>query len=630
MLSKIRENSQGVFAWIILILICVPFALWGIQNYVGGGSEAVIISVDGQEFFQQEVNQAYAQYSQNNSARNIPEAIMKKQALDKLIQDELLWQFAQTQNLVASDKAAKTFIKSLEYFQTDDEFDKAIYKAQLASQRISSAEFINRIKKVLVMAQFKRSVIESNFATEKDLEYFFKIQNQQRSIEVISIALEKLKQPPANEEIEKYYQQHQDNYLTAEQVAIEYVELSLDELAKQVKPSEEQLKTYFEKQKYQYISKERRKISHILFAFNKESKNDDKQQLKRALEAKQALEHKSFSVLATEVSDDELTAAKGGDLGLFNVGVMEKSFEDVASSLKLGEVSEPVKSAFGYHLIKVTELVPSEAPSFNEIKDKISTAFKKTEAENTFYQLGETLAEVSYENPNSLQAVAEALAITIEKTKLFPKNPVAGEINKQAIFSHPKIIKMAFSENVLQGNNSEPIDIGTDSLIVLRLLEHKPATLKALKDVKASIVKAMLHTQSIQIAKDKAEKIKTAVINGQSMQAVATENSLTVKKFPSLTRTSSDVTSPIRQAVFNAAKPVAEKPTVLSVADTSGSQTIINLLTVQEGVMSEDDKAKAKLAKTNMSRAFGQTDFIAIIENLQKNAEVIVNTNKES
>ena len=334
MLLKIREKSQGVFAWIILLLICVPFALWGIQNYVGGGSEKAIATVGDKDFFQQDLNRAYAQYSQNLQGVNFDEKEIKKQALEKLIKDEVLLQYVESEGLVVTDQAARDFIKGLDYFQTDGKFDNKQYKALLASQRMLPAEFVSKIKKALVMEQFQRSVMESSFATEKDIEGFFKIQNQKRDVEVAAVALEKVVEQPSEQEINDYYQQNQSAYQTVERVAIEYVELSLAELAKQIKPSPEQLKSYYQEQKDLYTTKERRKISHILFAFTKDAGNDAVQ-LERALKAKKALENKEFSVLAAEVSDDKLTAAKGGDLGLFNVGVMEKAFEDAASSLQL-------------------------------------------------------------------------------------------------------------------------------------------------------------------------------------------------------------------------------------------------------------------------------------------------------
>ncbi len=621
MLLKIREKSQGVFAWVILLLICVPFALWGIQNYVGGASEDAIVVVGDKEFYQQDINRAYSQFSQNIQGANFDEKAVKAQALDKMIKDEVLLQYVENEGLVVTDQAARDFIKGLEYFQTDGKFDNKQYKAMLATQRMAPSEFVGKIKKALVMEQFQRSVVESGFATEKDIDNFFKIQNQKRDVEILAVALEEITEQPTVEEIDEYYQQNQNSFLTVEQVAIEYVELALDDLAKNVEPSAEQLATYYEEQKDLYTTKERRKISHILFSFTKDSGSDN-DQLERALKAKAELVGKDFAVLATEVSDDKLSASKGGDLGLFNVGVMEKDFEDAAMSLQLNQVSEPIKSAFGYHLIKVTELVAGEVKSFDKVKAELTTAFQRAEAETAFYESGETLTELSYENPDSLQAVSDALGIKTVKTELFSR---VVAIDAQKVNSQKSVIDAAFSEDVLKGENSSVIELGDDKLIVLRMIEHKPAEVRALESIKPVIVAKLLSDKARKVAADKAIEIKAAVDGGQALVDVAKKYDLKVEKLLALSRSNGDVPWQVSQAVFKAAKPVDGKPVVVLVNDAAGAQTVISLLSVTEGKMTASDKAKKELAESNLAKAFGQADFGAALNSLQDNAEIVVN-----
>ncbi|MDZ4153452.1 SurA N-terminal domain-containing protein, partial [Methylicorpusculum sp.] len=210
MLTKIREKAQGVFAWVILILITVPFALWGIQNYLDVGKEAPVASVGSKDFFQKDLTRAYEQYSQSLKNTDIDEESLKSQALQKLIKDEVLLQHVNSLNLVISDETARSFITSLDYFQTDGKFDKRQYQALLNSQGMSSSEFISRIKNALTMEQFQRAVVENSFATQYDLESFFKIQNQQRDVEYVTVALKKITEQPSDEVIEAYFQQHMD------------------------------------------------------------------------------------------------------------------------------------------------------------------------------------------------------------------------------------------------------------------------------------------------------------------------------------------------------------------------------------------------------------------------------------
>jgi peptidyl-prolyl cis-trans isomerase D len=616
MLTTIREKAQGAFAWIILIVICVPFALWGIQNYVDTGKEAAVASVGDKDFYQRDVNKAYEQYAQNFQGMTVDERLLKSQALDKLIKDEVLLQYAHAEGLVATDSSTRAFIETLPYFQTDGKFDDKRYKSLLTSQKMSSAEFVNKIKSALIMEQFQHSIIDSSFATQYAIDNFFKIQNQQRDVDYVTVAMEKVTVQPSDQEITAYYQQHQADYKIPEQVSVEYVELSLEEIAKKIPITDDKLRTFYEEQKEQYSTPERRKISHILFAVN--AKTDDKTELAKAIKAQQDLKSKDFSVLAGEVSDDKLTAKKGGDLGLFVVGSMEKSFEEAASKLKADEVSKPVKSSFGYHLIKVTELVPGEVKSFDVVKDEVTKGYQKAKAENTFYEAGEKLTEMSYENPDSLQTVSEALSLSVKKSGLFAKD------KGESIAAEQKIRDAAFSEEVLQGNNSAPIELGTDRLVVLRLLERKPAAVRELNSVKQDVVAAISNDKASQQAIEKANKIKLRVQAGESIQKVAADLKLAVKESIGLTRTKNSLPEQLNDAIFKAAKPVAGKATTFAIGLSTGEQVVVSLKKVAIGVISDEDKKQMELAKKNLAKAFGQSEFNAMLASLQTKADVSI------
>jgi len=622
MLTTIREKAQGAFAWGILIIICVPFALWGIQNYLDTGREAPVASVGDKDFFQQDVTRAYEQYSQNLQGMGIDERTLKAQALDKLIKDEVLLQYVHQEGLVITDDSARDFIKSLDYFQVDGKFDDKRFKQLLAAQRMSSAEFVSRIKNALVMEQLQRSIIDSSVATQYDVEQFFKIQNQQRDIEYVTVPLQNLTEQPSEQDIAAYYQQHLDDYKTPEQASVEYVELSLEDLAKKVDVTEEKLKAFYDEQKDQYTTAERRKISHILFAIN--DKTDEKAALEKALKTKQELSTKDFAALAAELSDDKLSAKNGGDLGLFVPGTMEKAFDDAANSLALGEVSNPVKSAFGYHLIKVTELMPGEVKPFEAVKAEVTQAYQKAQAENAFYESGEKLTETSYENPDNLQTVSESLNLPIKKSALFTRDKGEG------IAADPKIRTAAFSEEVQQGNNSAPVELGADRLVVLRTLEHKPTATRSLEEVKADVIANLLKEKAKLQAAEKAQNIKARLQAGESIQAVAAQDKLEVKKQTGLTRNFGEQAWQLQmsEAVFRAAKPVGGKPTIFTVVSPSGEQIVVSLTKVTEGVMTENDKKQLELAKKNIARALGQTEFNAVMNSLQASADIVVKSPK--
>ena len=616
MLTKIREKTQGTFAWVILILICVPFALWGLQNYTDGGQENAVVIVGDKEFVQRDVNQAYAQFKQQYAEMQVPEEMLKKQAVEKLIRDELLLQHVTAENLSVTDEEVRKFIASLQYFQSNGKFDKKQYETMLGQQGMTSAQFVNRIRKALLMEQYQKAVTESSFVSEQDIERFFKIQNQSRQIEYVTVKVTPVTTEPSAEEINTYYQKNEATFQTAEQVSIEYVELSIPELMKDVEPTEEQVKNYYQENIEIYSAKERRKISHILFAKTKDT--TEEQALAKAQAAQLRLAQESFAVLAQELSDDALTSKNGGDLGLFEIGVMEPDFEKAAVKLTLGEVSKPVKSAFGYHLITVTELVPAETKPLAEVKEEVKQAVQRAEAETIFYELGESLTELSFENSDNLLAVSDDLGLKIKQTTLFTRD--AGE----SIASEEAVRNIAFSETVLQGNNSEPIELGEGRLLVLRLLERQPAETQPLVEVRDVIIAAIQNQQAKDNVQQEAEKVKQTLLTGTALTEAVKELGITVETVDGLRRDSKEVPWQVNQAVFKAAKPVAGKPTVIVVDSPQGDQTVVNLISVADGGQTTEDKEKAKLAQANIARALGQSDYAAVIDGIRTSTKVLI------
>ncbi|SJM89835.1 SurA N-terminal domain-containing protein [Crenothrix polyspora] len=620
MLTTMREKAQGTFAKGMLVAICGTFALWGIQNYMGGGSEPPVVSIGGKDFFQRDVNKAYEKYRQNFQGMNVDETSLKKQALDKLIKDEVLLQYVHAEDLAVTDASVKTFIKTLPYFQTNGKFDDQQYKKLLSSQKMSSAQFTGEIKNALLMEQFQHSITESSFATPYDVEGFFKIHNQLRDVSYLTITPQKPTEQPSDDEVTQYYQQHQDAYKVPEQVSVEYVELTSDEMAKTIVVTDDKIKAFYDEQIDQYTTPERRKISHILFAIN--SKQDEKTALTKAAASQEALKAKDFAVLATEISDDKKSATEGGDLGFFNTGDLEKTIEDAAKLLKKGEVSKPIKSAFGYHLIKLTELEAAVIKPYDSVKADVTKAYQKIQSEDAFFKAGETLTEVSYQNPDSLQAAADALKLPIKKSTLFTKDKGDG------IAADEKIRTMAFSEEVLQGNNSTPVEISADRIAVLHKLDHKPSTTRELKDVKSEVIAAIFINKAKQQATDTAQKIKERLLTGTNIEAIAAENKLTVQKLPGFSRNNTTVPELLNQAVFKAAKPLAGKATAILVTLPTGENIVASITKVTDGVMSEDDKKKMELATKNIAKAIGQNEFEAVLGSLQADTDVAIATPK--
>ena len=339
MLQAIRNRAQGFFAWVILILISVPFALWGIQNYVSTGAEEPIATVGDKEFFQRDINRAYQQFQQSPYGQSqINEEKIKQQLLSKLIEDEVLAQEIDQIDMVVNDDAVRQYISSIQYFQSDGKFDRDKYELILSSQGNSSAQFTAQVRKAFGMEQFKRAVLDTSFVTQTELERFFKIQNQERKIEYVVISVVDDESVMTTDEVEKYYREHALSFATPERVSIEYLELSLDNLADKVNFTEDELALFYEENKDSYTTEGRRKVSHILFKLNSDADEAATELVRnKAEKARQRIVNgEDFAVVAKEMSDDTASAKNGGDLGLIRKGEMVQSFEDAAFALSQG------------------------------------------------------------------------------------------------------------------------------------------------------------------------------------------------------------------------------------------------------------------------------------------------------
>ena len=610
MLLKIREKSQGVFSWFILLMICVPFALWGIQNYLDVGEESPVATVGEKEFFQRDINRAYSQYSENFKGINIDETQLKKLALEKLIRDEVLLQHVEDEGLAVTDKSVRDFVATLEYFQTDGQFDKERYQALLSQQKITSDEFVRRIKKAMIMEQFQRTIVESGFSTDYDVEQFFKIQNQTRSARFVTVPLPVVGADVGDDEIQAYYQDNVESYRTESTVAIEYIELALDDLAKSIKPTSAQLEMFYQDQQDAFRTDERRKISHILLS-------DKNKALVQAAEIKEHLKSSSFAALAGEFSADKLSASKGGDLGLIVAGDMDPDFEKIALGLAEGEVSEPVKTEFGYHIIKVTELTPGVVKPYEEVKKIVELGFKKVEAENIFYELGETLAEISFESPDTLDVAAESIGVAIQQTDNFTRSQGNTDISAEE-----SVREKAFSEDVLAGNNSEVIELGSDRIVVLRVLNHSPSKARELSEVSGLIESRLKRDSAKQQSLEIANALKALVQSGESLDLLAKEKGLSFVVADDLGRNNGDLPWEINRAIFVGAKPKSDQPTTMVVALESGEQAVVNLLSVTEGELEKADKKELGIARTNITKLLAEGDFDAVLSDLQADAVV--------
>ena len=619
MLQAIRERAQGIFAWIMLIVIGVPFALWGIQNYIDTGKEIPVAVVGGHEIFDRDVHKAYEQSLMNMGENaNYDEKQLKHDALERLIDQQVLSQDAEDKRFAVGDTAVRDYVQAQPYFQTDGRFDREKYKNLLSSQGLDSARFVEQVRGTLMMEQYQNGIAKTAFSTTKQLETLLRLKSQEREVSYAAVPLTPVQREVPDADVEAYYKAHLEDFRNEEKLSVDYILISLADLAAQVQVSDEELRKLYEEQKSHFGVAERRKLSHILIPVEGSGPEADQAALARAQSIKDRLGRgESFSKLAGEVSADNVSARKGGDLGYLNTETQEESFRTAVAALKPGEVSSPVKTSFGYHLIMLTELVPGKSKPFAEVRDELQRTAQHNTAESRFYDQGQKLSEQAFEHPDSLEPAAAQLGLKIQQTALFTRSAGEGLAKEDAVR------KAAFGEDVINGRNSDPVELGDDKAMVLRVREHVSASDKPLAEVRKVIIARLEDQAARSEAAQRSQTLLGQIQSGKAFDdAVRASNAKPVKMGFIRRETVQGLAPELVRAVFKAPRPAEGKPTVGDVLLPNGGHLVYSVSAIKDGSTQTNDAKEQASAEEFLVQSDAQRELIAFVERLREQAKV--------
>ena len=619
MLQAIRDRAQGVFAWVMLIVVGVPFALWGIQNYLDTDKEAPVVTVGGKEIFERDVNREFEQNLANLvGLQQFDESWLKKESMERLVRAELMSQDAFRHGLQMSDESVREVIQALPYFQTDGRFDGEKFKLALTSRGISSPEYAADVRRSLILEQYQKGMLDTGFLAADAVDSFMKSRNQERQIEYVVIPKKVATGIPGDAEVEAYYKEHATEFQTPEKLAVTYVLLDRNQVAAGIKLTEEDLKAQYEEQLANYTTPERRRLSHILVAAEGDKPDQLAAAEKKIGEIKQRLDKgEDFAKLAKELSDDKISGAKGGDLGLLAKGGLDPNIVSSAVSLKNDEVSAPVKTPFGYHLVKVTELVPEAVKPFDAVRAEVEKAAQHAASESRYYELSQALAEQAFEHADTLENAVSAIKGTVQTTDYFTRTEGAG------IAGEESFRKAAFAQEVLDGKNSEPVELsGGDKVAVLRQKDRIPAAAKPLADVKASIVTALQDRVARDEAQKQAQTLFEAAKSGRGLADIAKELKSSVTRSESFKRNDTKVKRPLVTAAFKLM--ATGVPASYSLVELeNGDHAIVNLLAIKDGDASAIDKKELEAARDFLNKNAAQNEFAAYMAGLRAVGDVV-------
>lgn len=626
MLENIRESSQGMAAKIILGLVILTFALAGIGSYTNTADTSVA-DVNGEKISQQEFNKAYqAQRNQmqqqfgemfdNLAADPTYMANFRNGVVDNLINQRLVDQNSEKLAIRISDDRIKETILKMPEFQIDGVFDNNRYLALINQAGFyQSSDFRDYLREEISRRQLTQALVLSEFSLPYQSTMVAKLQNQKRDIRFATINLEQFKTEVdvTDDEISRFYQENQERFLNQENVKVNYITLNVEDIAKGIVVSDDDVNTYYQENMKEFRQPEQRRISHILIEFNDDEANA-KAEAEDILAKVNAGEN--FEALAKQYSDDTFSGENGGDLDWLERGSMDEVFDEQAFALTdIGSVSDVVKTEYGFHLIKLTDLKAEVIQPLAEVFDDLKVRISKQKAQQEFYVLQQEMARLSFEFPDSLEDAAEVVQTEVKTSDWLTRSGNVGP------FADQKVMDAVFSDLVINEQlNSDVIEVSDSLAIVVRLNEHKPANVKPLTEVSEAIKDNLIAEKAKSQAQETLDALLVDLQSGKDITEQLTQYGGNFESVAGLARFSPDLEPAITDKAFTLPHPTEEAISAGLADLANGDFALVEL----QAVKTAESKLDTAIENQQVNQ-LAQSAYLSYVNSLKANASITKN-----
>src|ERR1700677_3882060 len=585
MLQSIHDKLKGWLAGVVLGIIGLVFVFWGINWTLSAPTYAA--KVNGSEVSADEVRQSYqqqlaqAERQSNGSVSDAQRNDIKMRVLDDYMNSEALVTRADKLGYRVTDQQLLQAMAQIPLFQVDGKFDYAHAVAVLSAQGRSIPEIEALFKRDVKLRQLDSALTLSSLATATEMKEIRALTKQQRELAWLTLPAEKYasQATPDDAALKTYYDVHKSDYMTPETVDLHYIEISLAQLGAKVSVDDAQLKAYYDEQKAKtpelFTQPEQRRVSHILLPV---ANPQDDAAVKAKAEGilKRAQGGEDFAKLAKEFSQDPGSAQQGGDLGWSERKAWVTPFADAAFSMKVDEIRGPVKTQFGYHILKLVGIQPTAVKTFEQSKADLETENRRAQAEKLVNDAQDALADAALQNTTDIGVVARKAGLTVLEVPGFSRTDGGGALGKV-----PAVIDAAFSQDVLDGRLSSMVEVEKGRGVVLRATDHKLPQQKPLDEVRNDVVAAWKKQRGMELAAAAAADAVKRLQGGESWDAVAKslEQAVVPPKF--ISRSDQQVPLEVRTTAFGESKP-AGKPIYSEARLGNGDGAVIALSAVRE------------------------------------------------
>lgn len=644
MLQSIREKTSGWIAVVILGLVILTMAFFGIESYVVGGVENYAAKVEGPTKFLgfggQEREISTAEFRERfDRVRQQERTAMgeafdptafeslqkKREILDQLVDEALLGLVAEKEGLVLPKSAVQKEIMGIQAFQMAGRFDPKQYQLVLGAQNMTPLQFEKLISADLIQRMLPAELMASSFVSDAELDAYLRSSRQTRDIRFIELPpVLPAMTPPTEAQIKAWYDGHQASYRSPEQVAIEYVELNAAAMPVDTVADEASLRERYESVKARYGTVEQRIASHILVKVDEKATAAQvaaAQAKATDLAAKARAPGADFAALARANSDDVGSKDAGGDLGPVEKGVFGDEFDKVFFAMEPGQVSNPVRLADGFHIVLYRERVAGNAKPFEEVRAELEAEVLESERERVFNDVAGKLVDRIFDDPTALAPAAKALNLPVQRTGLF--SATTGE----GIAALPQVRKAAFADpQKTERQVSDPIEIGSNHTVVVHVIDHRPAAALPMASIRDRIINDINSDRIAQATKQAAEQLLARAKKGETLDAIAASIGRTVADLPGLQRQAPNPQLQVAvDDAFRQPRPVAGKARPVSLVTVGPNQFLLaEVVAVKDGDLSTlDAKTRADLKK-QFAQMRGAVDARAFVQALRKQYKITV------
>jgi len=621
MLQNIREKFTGWIAISILALIGVTFIFVGGANFAFIGSNYVA-KVDDVEIGLGQFEAAYRDELQRNPEyAQLPESVrtqLRQNILEQLIQQRVIDNYLAEAGYQISDKQIAAMIQQAPDFQVDGKFDMETYRTLLAQNGYEPADFERAQRVSLRRDQLQRAIRGSAVLSPSAFRRYLNLAAEQRIVRLATLDPESAaaEMSITDEMVAAYYDDNPTLYQLPESADVEYVEVQRSDVAQTVNVGEEELLEYYEFNQDRYLQDEQRQASHILILFNDD---EDAAEAKAADLVARVNAGESFEDLAKEFSEDGGTAEQGGDLGTLTRSQLPGDLGAAIFAMPEGAIEGPVKSDFGFHVVRLDRILERGPLPLDQVRSELTIELQEQKAESLFRDLERKLSDALFD-ATDIRALAAAVGIDVKTVTGFTR------LGGEPLGDDPAIIEAIFDEAVVSGEQlSEIIEIDASRAAVFAVTNHTPATRQPLEDVRDEVATMLKTQRAEELIAARADEMLAALAGGTDFAEAAAAIGATAGEPVLMSRNAPDADQFINVAVFTAAKPSQDKPTTGSTRNGVGGYTVYSVESVIPGrpeALPVEQRDQGKLQLTDQA---GIGDFVAFVQVLRENAEIIIN-----